>query len=184
MDLTTPPLDWPTRMYPAMRGLVALASLDLTGRIRAGAPRPRATPAMIAAFEHTTGLRLDTDHRRFLQHANGWPTLWPIAMFGLPELADQNRMARLTSALVVTGDLAAAGLESSDVYPVAWAREGGTAVVVRLGRGRAGEVIWFEGVQSTIYREFSAFFDAAASRLLAVTGPLTGGASADDAPVR
>lgn len=96
----------------------------------------------------------------------------------------RSRPGGLTSALVVTGDLAAAGLESSDVYPVAWAREGGTAVVVRLGRGRAGEVIWFEGVQSTVYREHSRVLRCCRIPVARGTGPLTGGASADDAPVR
>lgn len=177
MDLTTPAPDWPARIYPVMRGLVALASLDLTGQLQAGAPRPRATPAVIAAFEHTTGQRIDPGHRRFLAHVNGWPTLWPVELLGLPELSDRHNMTRLVADLVATGDLAAVELEPDGVYPVAWAREGGTAVVVRPGRLRAGEVIWFEGIQTTAYRNFESYFDAAAARLLAITGPLAGGTS-------
>lgn len=176
MDLTAPATDWPARIYPAMRGLVALAGLDLTGHLQAGAPRPRAAPVAIAAFEQPTGYRLDAGHRRFILHVNGWPTFWPVSFFGLPELSDRHRMTGVTADLTATGDLAAAGLEPDDVYPVAWAREGGTAVVVRPGHPRAGEAVWFEGVQTTVYGNFERFFDAAVARLLAITGSLAGGA--------
>ncbi|WP_205327635.1 SMI1/KNR4 family protein [Glycomyces sp. YM15] len=180
MDPTILVSDWPARIYPITRALVALASLDLTGHLQAGAPRPRATPPAIAAFEYTTGCRLDAGHRRFLTYMNGWPVLWPVNLFGLPELSDRHRMTRMTNELAATGDLAPAGLEPADVYPVAWAREGGTAVIVRPGRPRAGEVMWCEGVTTTVYNSFTVFFDAAAARLLTITGPLAGGTEADD----
>lgn len=176
MDTVAPPFpDWPPRIYPVMRGLVALASLDLTGHLQAGAPRPRATPTAIAAFEQTTGRRLDPGHCRFLAHVNGWPTLWPVNLFGLPELSNRRHMTQLTTELSATGDLASARLEPDDVYPVAWARTGGTAVTVRPGRDRAGEVIWCEGITTSVYAGFDTFFDAVAARLIAVCGPLAGG---------
>lgn len=175
MDLTTPAPDWPARIYPVMRGLVALASLDLSGHLQPGAPRPRATPTAIAALEHTTGCRLDPGHRRFLIHVNGWPTLWPVGLFGSPELSDRHRMTRVVANLAATGDLAAAELEPEDVYPIAWAREGGTAVVARPGSLHAGEAVWFEGIQTTVYGSFERYFDAVAARLLAIAGSLAGG---------
>ncbi|MCD0445834.1 SMI1/KNR4 family protein [Glycomyces sp. A-F 0318] len=179
MDTAAPaPQHWPARVYPVMRGLVALASLSIDGHLRAGPPRPRATPAAIAAYEHGTGVRLDASHRQFLLHLNGWPALWPVALFGLPELGDQSRMECLTTELAKTGDLAAAGLGPADVYPVAWAGEGGTAVAVRPGHARAGEILWCEGIHTSVYAGFDAFYDAVADRLLVVCGPLAGGTAA------
>jgi hypothetical protein len=69
-------------------------------------------------------------------------------------------------------------LAPEEVYPVAWAREGGTAVAVRPGHTRAGEVLWFEGSRTSAHAGFDEFFDAVAGRLLAVCGPLTGGTNA------
>lgn len=176
MDSSVPsPPHWTSRFYPVMRGLVALASLSIDGHLRAGPPRPRAAPHAIAAHEHASGRRLDDAHRQFLLHANGWPSLWPVGLLGLPELGDRRLLTRLLADLAATGDLAAACLEPKDVYPVAWAREGGTAVVIRSGRERSGEVHWFEGIAASAYLGFNEFYDGVASRLLAVCGPLAGG---------
>ncbi|MEU5874200.1 hypothetical protein AB0A73_21920 [Glycomyces sp. NPDC047369] len=185
MDTSVPtPPSWSSRFYPVMRGLVALASLSIDGHLRSGPPRPRAAPHAIAAHEHASGRRLDDGHRQFLLHANGWPALWPVGLLGLPELGDRRLTERLLADLAATGDLAAARLEPEEVYPVAWAREGGSAVVVGPGRHRAGHVIWFEGVSTTVYGTFTVFFDAAVARLLAVAGPLAGGTPADSEPER
>ncbi|MDA1359751.1 hypothetical protein O1R50_08965 [Glycomyces luteolus] len=107
---------------------------------------------------------------------NGWPPFWPVGFFGLPELSDRLRMASMAVDLTATRDLADAALEADDVYLVAWAREGGTAVVIRPGRPRTGEPVWFEGVQTTVYGNFECFLHAAIARLLAITGSLAGGA--------
>ncbi|WP_335989949.1 hypothetical protein [Glycomyces sp. MUSA5-2] len=157
-----------------MRALVALAGLDI-GNLRAGPPRSRAAPVAIAAGERASGIVFDERHRWFLRYADGWPALWPVALFGLAELGDRSRMAAMTAQLAATGDLASQQLETEDVYPVAWAREGGTAVVVRPGHERAGHVFWFEGVQTGISPGFDAFIDGAVGRLLEVAGPLAGG---------
>jgi hypothetical protein len=165
---------WSTRTFTLMRCLVALAGISVDGHLTAAPPRPRASAAALSMFEQSTGLVLDRGHREYLLYANGWPRLWPIGILGLPELRDRAATARLTAYLAATGDLEAAGLAADDVYPVAWARAGGTAVAVRPGCLRASEVIWFEGITTNVYATFGAFFDAVADRLSTVAGPLAG----------
>lgn len=169
-----PGAPWSTRTFPVMRCLVALAGISVDGHLNAVPPRPRASAAAVGVFEQSTGLVLDRGHRDYLLYADGWPGLWPIGILGLPELRDRHATSRLTAYLTATGDLEVVGLAAVDVYPVAWARTGGTAVAVRPGRSRAGEVVWFEGVTTKVYGSFAVFFDAVADRLSTVAGPLAG----------
>lgn len=122
-------------------------------------PNPRADEGAIAAAEAALGARLDSEHRAFLAHADGWNDLSSSAdLFGTPDLrgSARYRAALHTLRRAPRGALGRFADRRNALVPISH-KEGIPDVfaMAREGSWVRPEVIWVSGAE--LVGEFASF---------------------------
>ncbi|MBC7381103.1 MAG: SMI1/KNR4 family protein [Burkholderiaceae bacterium] len=140
-----------------------LRDVTVPGRESVPRPLPGATEQQLAAVESHLGVKLDSQHRTFLNYANGWPEFsGTFSLFGTADLLDSALMSGATTQLRIISNTAMGRFRSKrkQLLPIA-VSDGSLGVwCMPIEKGQVQPaVIWFNNTEPDEHPTFNAFLD-------------------------
>jgi hypothetical protein len=141
-------LDWKRELVIAHLVKDKIAEADVDGLWENTLPEVAASEEQLRALEARLGYGLDSQHRAFLLHANGWRAfMQDVDVFGVEDFMGGPRARRAAELIESLEPLESlCGLGKPDMLPIAVASNGiDVMVMARPHTTESGKVLWLAG---------------------------------------
>lgn len=154
-------MDWKRELVIAHLVKQKVSEVDVDGIWENTLPEVAASEEELHALEARLGYFLDSEHRAFLSHANGWRAFkHRIDIFGTSDFIDGPRAARameLVESLEPLKELC--GFDKADLLPIAVSSDDiDIMLITRPHTEKPGQVIWFAGGVIDTFPGFDEWF--------------------------
>lgn len=154
-------MDWVKEIAIAVLVKRKVAEADVEHIWNHALPSVAAVEREIGDVEARLGFSLDTEHRAFLLHANGWDWFFQsVDVFGTSDFLEGPRCQRaeeLLKSLESLSDLC--GFNRDELLPIAVSRFNTDVFAISTSRSHSpGTVFWFAGQVIDTFPSFSEWF--------------------------
>jgi hypothetical protein len=154
-------LDWERELVIAHRVKQQIAEVDVDHLWENTLPEVAATEDQVRSLESRLDSKLDSQHRAFLLHANGWRAFKQhVDVFGVGDFMGGPRAARASELIESLDDLKElCGFAKPDVLPIAVSSDDiDVMVIARPNTAAPGRVLWLAGGAIETFAGFDEWF--------------------------